>query len=100
MDTTRDYVYFEPLFYEEDFENFKSDICHFLKTLGDRDFLFTAISEKWVPVFFAAEMYKKGFYTLALTDYLSEIHGLNPFPGYKPFRCLKLPIMVFPEILL
>jgi len=93
----KEYIYLEPLFYEEDFENFKSDMCHFLKRLGDRDFMFLAISEKWVPIFWEANMNVKAFYTLALLDYLAHLHGLQPFPGYECYRSLTLSAIVYPR---
>ena len=41
-----DYVYLRILLEEKDFENFKSNTCHFLKQLGDKNFLSISISEK------------------------------------------------------
>ena len=91
------YAYLERLFYEEDFENFKSNICHYLKSLGDREFLFMAISENWIPVFVKGDMLLKALYTLALTDYLEELHGLKPYPEYNEYRKLKLTETIYPR---
>ena len=96
-DNMKLYRYFEPLFFEDDYENFKSNVCHFLKQLQDRDFLFISLSEKWVSILFTAKMYDKAYYVLALTDYLSEKHGLKPFSDYDTYRTGKLPEPLFPK---
>ena len=94
------YRYLNSLIHDDDYDNFKSNTCHFLKQLGDRDFLFHVISEQWIPVFFRLNMPEKAFYILALTDYLSETHGMPPFAEYDEYRSLKLPITIFPKDIL
>ncbi|MBE6035630.1 MAG: hypothetical protein E7222_13175 [Clostridiales bacterium] len=93
----KDYLFMESLFFEDDFENFKSNACHYLKTLGDRKFMEIAISEKWVPIFYKADMPEKAFYVLAMLDYLAQEHNLIEFAGYKEYRKLRLPVLLYPR---
>lgn len=96
----KDYVYFNTLLNETDFENFKSNVCHFLKNLGDRKFLEKAISEKWIPILFHERMLEKAFYLLAVTDYLAWEHDHPLYDGYNEYRKLKLPILLIPRDLI
>lgn len=94
------YIYLTSLIDDDDFENFKSNTCHFLKNMGDKDFLFHVLSEQWIPIFFEIGMPEKAFYILALIDYLAAEHGLPPFADYDEYRTKKLAVTLFPRDIL
>jgi hypothetical protein len=79
-----------------DFENFKSSVCHSLKSMGDLPFLLNILKSNEIQYYFANDRLLECFYLLGMVDYLCRINDL-PFDGeYNYIRKYKLENLVFP----
>ena len=79
------------------FESYKSNVCHWVKRLGDTDFVRLVIERDKVH-----ELWNKGWdvealYLLATVDYLCRINALPLFPCLNDLRKEKNPDLVFPK---
>ena len=80
----------------ESFENFKSNMCHFLKSKGDIDFLLELLEKNLVIYYYDREWYAECLYTLAMIDYLCRINDIPLVTDYEKFRDMKLDKVVYP----
>lgn len=83
-------------FSAEDFEIFKSNVCHKLKKLGDFEFIKDNINNDYVSMYWNLNMYPEAFYYLALVDYLSDKNDIPIWNKYREYRKQKLRNPVFP----
>ena len=78
------------------FEIFKSNICHFVKDMGDLDFLIDVIKSDAIYGFLAKRWDREALYLLAMVDYLYRENALPLYEGYEELRSLKLSKIVYP----
>lgn len=81
---------------KQDFELFKSNVCHAVKTLGELKFIETYIAENRVEKYYEEYNFLCAFYMLAMLDYLSKKNNISPFAPYDYLRELKLHEPVYP----
>lgn len=81
---------------KDNFEIFKSNICHFLKSMGDLPFLIAIFKKDIIRYCYKNDMLLECYYLLGMTDYLCRINGL-PYDGeYSDIRQYELGKRVFP----
>ena len=80
----------------KDFENFKSNICHTLKALGDLAFLVVVLKKNIIRYCYEENLLIECFYLLGLVDYLCRINGLPFDKEYEDIREYELEERVFP----
>lgn len=81
----------------QDFEVYKSNVCHLLKSKGDLDFIKETLQTGKIRYYFRKEWYPECFYLLALTDYLSKEHEIPLCTDYEDLRQLKLKDTIYPK---
>jgi len=79
---------------------FKSRICHSLKEMGDIDFMLDVIKKDRIRTAWDNKSYFEAFYTLAMLDYLSQLHNIPLCTRYNDIRERKLSEPVYPTGLL
>ncbi|MBE5934440.1 MAG: helix-turn-helix transcriptional regulator [Lachnospiraceae bacterium] len=80
-----------------DFENFKSNMCHQVKSKGDLDFIVDTLQNDEVSKYWRLKWYKEAYYTLAMVDYLSRINDLPICTNYNDIRETSLKEPVYPR---
>ncbi len=78
------------------FEQFKSNIRHQVKYLGDLDFVAMALKADQVRHLFKQKRYPESLYLLAMVDYLSKENNLPLYNQYNDLRTCKLNQPVYP----
>lgn len=78
------------------FETFKSNICHYVKDMGDIDFLIDVIESDTIYKYLEKRRYAEALYLLAMVDYLCRENHLPPHEGYEELRSLKLEKTIYP----
>lgn len=84
------------LFHRADFENFKSNVCHRVKELGDRGFLISVLESHEIQDYFYTKWYLESFYLLAMVDYLSRINHVPLCRDFDFIRKHKLSDTAYP----
>ena len=80
-----------------DFELFKSEMCHRLKSAGDVEFITKLVMENWIEEYWNKEWYPECFYLLAMLDYLSGLYDVPKFSKYNKYRNYKLEKILYPR---
>jgi len=80
----------------EDFENFKSNICHVLKNIGDLPFLITVLKKDVIRYCNDNNILLECYYLLGMIDYLCRVNNLPLDGGYNDIRKYELSEKVFP----
>ncbi len=83
-----------------DFELFKSNVCHRLKTLGDTAFLIELLEQDSIRRYHQKKWYPESLYLLAMLDYLSRLCGIALCTRYNDLRCTKLDTVLYPASVL
>lgn len=78
------------------FENFKSEVCHNLKRMGDLPFIIELLQSNQIREYFDDEWYLEALYLLALLDYLSANNDIPLCTDYDDIRKVKLSEALFP----
>jgi hypothetical protein len=78
------------------FEAFKSNACHYVKDMGDIDFLIDVIESDRIFKYLDKRWYREALYLLAMVDYLCRENSLPLFEDYAELRPLKLSKIVYP----
>ena len=78
------------------FEIFKSNICHYVKDMGDIDFLIDTIKSDRIYSYLDKKWYREALYLLAMVDYLCRENALPLHDEYEELRFLKLSDIVYP----
>ena len=86
----------EYLEYRPAFTTFKSNVCHYVKDMGDIEFLINVISSDKIYEYFNKKWYPEALYLLGMVDYLCRENGLPLLEDYDELRKAKLDEMVFP----
>jgi hypothetical protein len=80
----------------KDFENFKSNICHTLKNMGDLPFLISVLKMDVIRYCYKNNLMLECYYLLGMVDYLCRINKLPYDKEYSDIRNFKLEKKVFP----
>lgn len=83
-----------------DFELFKSNVCHQLKELGDVDFIISIIENDDIRKYYKKKWYPESFYLLAMLDYVSCENGIPLCVDYDDLRRCKLQQIIYPSSIL
>lgn len=81
---------------KDTFSNFKSNVCHRVKYLGDKGFILEVLKDGVISDLYNKKWYPECLYTLAMIDYLSRINEVPLCKEYNAIRCQKLPSIVYP----
>lgn len=82
--------------YRCSFETFKSNIRHYVKDMGDLEFVIEILEKDKVRSLYKKGWYPETFYLLAMLDYLSRENDLPICEKYNDIRCGKLADPLFP----
>ena len=78
------------------FENFKSNICHRVKELGDIDFLIETLESHDIRTYYERKWYPESLYLLAMLDYISRENDVPLVSEYDDIRRCRLEKPVYP----
>ena len=78
------------------FENFKSNICHQVKNIGELEFIKENLLAKTVDKYYEKQWYPESFYILGMIDYLSRKNNIPLCGWYNKMRHEKLERIVCP----
>ncbi|MBQ9227589.1 MAG: hypothetical protein IJ168_02055 [Eubacterium sp.] len=78
------------------FEEFKSNVCHQLKSMGDIDFMLSLLDNHNIRNYFNKGLYRESLYLLAMLDYLCRIHDLPRCNEYDDLRAYRFEKPIFP----
>lgn len=84
----------------ENFELFKSNICHRVKELGDIDFIISIFENNDINNYYNKGWYLESLYLLAMVDYLSRLNQIPLCKDYENLRKCKLEQPVYPSSIL
>lgn len=79
-----------------EYEQFKSNIRHQVKNLGDLDFIVQTLRADEIRKLFNHKRYPESLYLLAMVDYLSRINSLPLYNKYNDIRTCKLERVLYP----
>lgn len=79
-----------------DFENFKSTVCHEVKSVGDISFLIQLYESNDIRMFYEKKEYARAFYLLAMADYLSRENDVAICADYDDIRANRLTEILYP----
>ena len=80
----------------QNYEIFKSNICHNLKNMGDLKFIISILKANKITKYFEKRQYFKSFYLLAMIDYISRENNIPLCIEYDYIRRKKLENPVYP----
>lgn len=81
----------------DDFELFKSEICHDLKRKGDIRFLLDVLKSDQINDFYKKKKYKECYYLLAMVDYISRVNNVPLVTNFNYLRKYKLDDVIYPR---
>jgi len=96
FDVSMESLLSEAMEYRPDFEIFKSNTCHYVKDMGDIDFLIDVIKSDRIVSYLDKRWYREALYLLAMVDYLCRENALPLHDDYEELRRLKLSEVVYP----
>ena len=79
------------------FEIFKSNICHYVKDMGDKDFIKEIIQSDVIIKYLEKRWYREALYLLAMVDFLCKENGLPLYESYAELRSVKLSDVIYPS---
>lgn len=80
----------------EDFENYKSNVCHLLHNLGDIEFIKTILLDDTISQLAKNKLTGYALYLVAMVDYISKENDIPLCTKYNWLRELKLPELIIP----
>ncbi len=86
--------------YRSSFETFKSNICHYVKDMGDMEFIIQVLENNQIRELYNKQWYLEALYLLGMLDYLSKENGLPICTNYNDIRKQKLSQTVYPSSVL
>jgi len=78
------------------FENYKSNVCHKLKRLGDFDFIENTFLSGEIRRLYDMNWYPECFYLLAMIDYLCRENDFPLANEYEDIRKARLTEVLYP----
>ena len=82
--------------YRSDFEVFKSNICHYVKDMGDLDFIVYVLENDEIRTLYRKKWYPEALYLLAMLDYISRVNDIALCTKYNDIRKYKLEKPIYP----
>lgn len=79
------------------FEIFKSGVCHLVKDKGDMDFIIGVLRENEIRLYWDRKWYPESFYLLEMLDYLCRENGLPICRNYDDIRKYRLAKPIYPR---
>lgn len=86
--------------YRSSFETFKSNICHYVKDVGDIDFIIDILERDTIRNLYEKMWYPEALYLLGMIDYLSKINNLPMCTNYNDIRKHRLSQVIYPSSVL
>ena len=95
----RDYLNIinEPACERPDFEIFKGNVCHFIKSMGDMKFIIYLLQEDFIRQYWLKKWYPECMYLLATLDYLCRENDLPLCENYEDIRRCYLAETIYPK---
>lgn len=81
----------------QDYDIFRSEICHYLQKIGDLQFLKNVLKNDWVSHFWNEKSYFKALYCVGIIDSLAYLYKTDNFPDYDFYRTKKFDSPIFPK---
>ena len=78
------------------FETFKSNICHYVKDMGDINFLIDVIKTDKIYEYLNKQWHLEALYLLAMVDFLCKENDLPLHEDYEKLRRMKLSEIIYP----
>ncbi len=78
------------------FGNFRSAVCHHLKTAGDIPFILNLLEKNDIRQYYERGWYPECLYLLAMLDYISRVNRVPLCKDYDDLRSLKLREPLYP----
>ena len=79
-----------------DFELYKSNVCHRVKTSGDINFIIDTLESDDIHKYYAKKWYPESLYLLAMLDYLSNENDVPLCSEYNDLRSCRLAETIYP----
>ena len=83
--------------YSDDFEAFKSNVCHCLKSRGDINFIRDVVLSDVIIEFCDKEQYLEALYMVAMLDYISKENDIPLCDRYDHIRKWKMENIMWPR---
>ena len=83
-----------------DFELFKSEVCHRVRRMGDKEFIKYTLDSRMIRIYYDREWYPESLYLLAMVDYLSRINNIPLCNSYDDLRQVRLSETIYPRDIL
>lgn len=85
------------LLYNKHFEAYKSNVCHFLKSSGDFEFIKIILTDDTIAQLSENGHMAEALYLLAMLDYVSKENDIPICTKYNTLRHTKLKELAVPE---
>ncbi|MCL1999735.1 MAG: hypothetical protein FWG65_13330 [Turicibacter sp.] len=79
-----------------EFEVYKGNICHFLKEIGDIDFMLLILQSNEIIRLWQAKWYAESLYLLGMLDYLSRVNDIPICTNFDSLRTAKFQQPIYP----
>ncbi|MBE5968735.1 MAG: helix-turn-helix transcriptional regulator [Lachnospiraceae bacterium] len=86
--------------YRAPFETYKSNICHYVKDMGDVEFMIDVLEKDEIRKLYNRRWYPEALYLLAMIDYLSRENDVPMCTNYDDIRTHKLEKPIYPSSVL
>ena len=96
LDVTMEDLLADSMEYRQNFETFKSNVCHAVKDRGDIDFIIDTLESDKIRKLYQKKLYPESLYLLAMVDYLSRENGLPICNEYSDIRASRLTEPIYP----
>ena len=96
LQITMDELYKECQYTKDDFEIFKSNIGHQVKSMGQLEFLQETLCSDIVEDYWNKDMRLPALYLVAMVDYLSRMNEIPLCSKYHEYRHYRLTEPVYP----
>lgn len=83
--------------YDDSFDLFKSNVCHELKELGDKEFLKKHLSNNTVINLYKEDKTLEALYLIAMLDFICNQYHLPIVEQYEEIRIFKMTKLIVPK---
>lgn len=83
--------------FRDTFDNFKSNVCHRVKGMGDKAFIDELIESDEIRQLYDKQWFPESLYLLAMLDYLCRESNMPLYAAYDDMRFIRLQEPVFPS---
>lgn len=97
LDVTIEDLLADSMEYRQNFETFKSNVCHMVKDMGDIDFIIDTLESDKIRKLYQKRWYPESLYLLAMVDYLSRENDLPVCNEYNDIRSARLCEPIYPS---